>query len=156
MYNTPCPIVGIGNMIFNSKQEILLGERISKKIDYYNCWAFPGGHVEKNESYTQASLRETKEECGLVGLTNTRLYAVLQNTGIDRVHTAFLTTSDLIDDDEIPVLNEPENFRQWRWFSIQDAQRLHLYLPTLVCIFMWTNRPLPHGWNAYKIRSEYR
>lgn len=49
-------------MIENEQGEILIQDR--QKSDWPG-WTFPGGHVEKNESLSDAVAREILEECGL-------------------------------------------------------------------------------------------
>ena len=34
-------------------------------LDFHNNWGFPKGHLENNETLTQAALREIKEEVGI-------------------------------------------------------------------------------------------
>lgn len=34
-------------------------------LDFHNNWGFPKGHLEKDETLTQAALREIKEEVGI-------------------------------------------------------------------------------------------
>jgi 8-oxo-dGTP diphosphatase len=57
------PLVGIGVLIFNHKNEVLLGNRINSHGS--QTWAPPGGHLELGESFEICSIRETKEETGL-------------------------------------------------------------------------------------------
>ena len=50
-------------IIINSENKILLQLRDDKPgIVYPGCWAFLGGHAEKNETYLDAVNREIKEE----------------------------------------------------------------------------------------------
>lgn len=45
-------------LIINSNNEMLLGYS-------YNCYQFPGGHVEEGENISKALVREIKEETGM-------------------------------------------------------------------------------------------
>ena len=38
---------------------------VQKRVKYWTGVTFPGGHIEKGESFTQSALREVKEETGL-------------------------------------------------------------------------------------------
>lgn len=49
-------------MIYDDNGNILVQDRVKK--DYAGI-AFPGGHVEPNESFVQSVIREVKEETGL-------------------------------------------------------------------------------------------
>ena len=46
------------------KNKILVSKRKPQKI-YSDCWEFPGGKLEKNESFQQAIVRELQEELGI-------------------------------------------------------------------------------------------
>lgn len=61
MHNNEYVEITVLCMIYNN-DELLLQNRIKK--DWYGI-TFPGGHVEKNESFTNAVIREMKEETGL-------------------------------------------------------------------------------------------
>jgi len=55
--------VAVG-VVFNSKGQVLVGQRVVKD-DYYQKWEFPGGKLELGESVEQALVREFSEETGL-------------------------------------------------------------------------------------------
>lgn len=52
--------MGVGALIFNDRDEILL-----VKPTYKGNWSFPGGVVDANKSPKEACIREIKEETGL-------------------------------------------------------------------------------------------
>lgn len=54
-------IVTVLCMIYDD-DKLLLQNRVKEDWQGYT---FPGGHVEKNESFVQAAIREMKEETGL-------------------------------------------------------------------------------------------
>ena len=53
---------GVRVLIFNDKDELLLGRRIEHKNRLY---AAPGGHLEFGESFEECAARELKEELDL-------------------------------------------------------------------------------------------
>ncbi len=51
--------------LVNSQNDVLISKRKNSSL-FSGFWEFPGGKVEKKESLTEALLRETKEELGLI------------------------------------------------------------------------------------------
>lgn len=49
-------------MIYDDKGNVLVQDRIDQK---WGRITFPGGHIEKNESFVESVIREVKEETGL-------------------------------------------------------------------------------------------
>jgi 8-oxo-dGTP diphosphatase len=58
--NLPKKRMGVGALIFNEKDELLI-----VKPTYKDHWSIPGGVVDKYKSPRQACVREIKEEIGL-------------------------------------------------------------------------------------------
>ncbi|MFA6466718.1 MAG: NUDIX hydrolase [Patescibacteria group bacterium] len=54
------PVVSV--MVFDKKKRLLF----VKDPKWKNKWKFPGGHIEVGESIFKASVREVKEETGLI------------------------------------------------------------------------------------------
>jgi 8-oxo-dGTP diphosphatase len=57
------PVVGVGAVIWNDKDEVVLIRR--GKEPRRDQWSIPGGHLEWGESLHDAILREAHEETGL-------------------------------------------------------------------------------------------
>lgn len=49
-------------MIENPENGMVL---VQKRVKYWTGVTFPGGHIEKSESFTDSAVREVKEETGL-------------------------------------------------------------------------------------------
>ena len=57
------PRLASDGVVINSRKEILLVKR--NHAPYKNCWALPGGFVEKGETVEEACIRECFEETGI-------------------------------------------------------------------------------------------
>lgn len=68
-YEYPRPALTVDSLVFsrlNNSLRILLIKR--KNPPFKNCWALPGGFVDKGELLTDAAARELHEETGLEGI----------------------------------------------------------------------------------------
>lgn len=124
--------------IFHQSQVLL---HFHKKLEK---WMPPGGHVEKNESLSDAALRETKEE------THLDIEFILQeNLWIDDSHAKSLVRPYFCLLEEIPPKGEMPAHQHmdyiflakpvgslddlhpdFQWFSIDKALKLHLFSDT--------------------------
>ncbi|HAU29452.1 MAG TPA: DNA mismatch repair protein MutT [Rhodospirillaceae bacterium] len=109
------PKVGIGLMILKDGR-VLLGKR--KGSHGTGEYAFPGGHLEYMESFTDSALRELAEECGadfqvskpqFLLVANVRKYAPK--------HYVHLTLLAQWQGGE-PVVMEPEKSEGWGWYAL--------------------------------------
>lgn len=67
--------VGIGVIILNSENMILIGKRINSHAPYYSL---PGGHIALGETFENTAIREIKEETNLT-IENPKVIAVTNN-----------------------------------------------------------------------------
>ncbi|MDD2680861.1 MAG: NUDIX domain-containing protein [Patescibacteria group bacterium] len=116
--NQTRPLVGVGVMVKNSQQQILIGLR--KSLYGKGTWSFPGGHLEFGETMTEAAIRETEEETGLV-VSNLELVSLADEMGsLDKgkhyVNVGFLAHSSSGE----PQIAEPEKWEKWDWFDIHN------------------------------------
>lgn len=58
------PNPGVTIIIRNDDSEVLIGKRI-KMTEYGDRWCLPGGYIEYEESFIDATIREVREETGL-------------------------------------------------------------------------------------------
>lgn len=61
---TARPVVGVGAIIFDDDNRVLLIERGRPPAE--GLWSVPGGKLERRETLAQAVAREVREETGLV------------------------------------------------------------------------------------------
>lgn len=103
-----------GVVIRNGK--VLLGNRLYHDA---NVWIGPGGRCDEGESLEDAVIREVQEE---IGVTDARIVRKLgekdgscrDETGKDKVIVFEIAT------DQEPRLMEPEKFKEWRWFGLNE------------------------------------
>ena len=106
-------------MIQNEKGEVLLGLR--QGSHGAGEWSFPGGHVDFGELMADTARREVQEETGL-NLEKFELISIidelryLNSEGKHYVVIGFKA----IDYKGEPKLMEPDKFKEWRWFDLND------------------------------------
>jgi ADP-ribose pyrophosphatase YjhB (NUDIX family)/HD superfamily phosphodiesterase len=132
---------GVGVMIIN-KGKVLLGKRhednfVSNSVlGGEGSWTFPGGKIEYGESFEEAGIRETKEECNL---DLNKIEVICVNN--DSNEKAQFVTIGLFSDDvsgEVKVMEE-DKITEWRWFLL-DSLPEEIYSPTLKMINNYKNK----------------
>lgn len=112
------PLVGVGVMIKNKDNQVLLGLRKSPHGE--GTWSFPGGHLEFGETMTEATIRETKEETGL-DVSELELVSLADEMGsLDKgkhyINVGFLAHAISGE----PKVTEPEKWERWEWFDLNN------------------------------------
>jgi 8-oxo-dGTP diphosphatase len=131
------PKVGVGVIILRG-QEVLMHKR--KGPHGQNTWSFPGGHLEAGESFEQAAIRETKEECGLEIESPRFVYATNDIHKEEDKHyiTVFLEAKEFSNE---PRVLEPQKTEMWRWVKWGEFPE-PLFLPV--------ENLLKTGYNPFK------
>ncbi len=107
------PLVGIAAIVTQNKK-VLLGKR--KGAHGAGCWAFPGGHLEFNESIEGCAAREVYEETGLF-VKNCR-YAACTNDIFKDNNKHYVTLFVVCEyESGKPEIKEPDICDAWKWFS---------------------------------------
>ncbi len=111
------PQVGVGVMILNDKNEVLLGLR--KNAHGEGSWCFPGGHLEFGETIFETARRETKEECNLdvKKFEIVSVYDELDHIATHGKHLVNIGVQATYEGGE-PKNNEPDKCEGWKWFSL--------------------------------------
>lgn len=92
-------------LVIDNNDNILLGR-------HSGGWAFPGGHVEANESFDNAALREMKEEIGVPGRLSGEIYRGKENGNEVVVYLAEIASGKPKASDELKDL---------KWFAPHEV-----------------------------------
>jgi len=107
------PLVGVAVIVCRD-QKVLLGKR--RNAHGEGTWAFPGGHLEFNESIEACARREVREETGLE-ITNIR-YGTFTNDVFEPEEKHYVTLFVVSDSRSgAPEVREPDKCERWRWFE---------------------------------------
>jgi 8-oxo-dGTP diphosphatase len=112
------PKIGIGILMFDDSNQILLGQRLNSHGAY--SWAPPGGHLEFGESLEDCAIREVKEETGLI-INNLKLIGITNDIfREENKHYVSLFFRALYPYKQFIKNNEPNKVISWEWFQIQN------------------------------------
>ncbi|MGD8293754.1 MAG: NUDIX hydrolase [Desulfobacterales bacterium] len=105
------PLIGVAVIVIKEGR-VLLGKR--KNAHGSGTWAFPGGHLEFNESIKACARREVFEETGLQ-IKNLR-YGPFTNDVFADEEKHYVTLFVISDyDSGSPVAKEPHKCDKWAW-----------------------------------------
>lgn len=133
---------GVDVWIINSKKEILIQKRSSKKSLEPNVWAMTGGSVIKGENPLDTLKREVFEELGIklninkaikiqhykTGNVWLDVYIVEQNINLDDIIMQEQEVSDIkfATFDEIEKLNQNNMFIKNRWEFVKEEIKKYI------------------------------
>ena len=121
---TKRPLIGVAVIVIKDNR-VLLGKR--KNSHGADTWAFPGGHLEFNESIEDCAAREVWEETGL-RVKNLRLGPFTNDifAAESKHYVTLFVIADHVSGQ--PKVKEPQKCSQWKWS--QWPPKLHpLFLP---------------------------
>lgn len=122
--------VGIGVLVFNSGNQILLGQRLNSHGE--NSWAPPGGHLEIGESLEICAIREVYEETGLT-IHNPKFLA-LTNDIFEKEDKHYISIFMKAYSHDMEFINkEPHKTLKWQWFDINNLPE-PLFIPLQVLL----------------------
>lgn len=112
------PSVGIGVIIQNKNNQILIGKRKGSHAPYYSI---PGGHIENGETFEEAAIREVFEETGLK-IKNPKVIAVTNNLRTYANENKHYISINLFTNEFEGnlELKEPEKCEAWNWYQISE------------------------------------
>jgi 8-oxo-dGTP diphosphatase len=131
------PLIGVAVIVIKDDR-VLLGKR--KNAHGADTWAFPGGHLEFNESIPDCAVREVSEETGL-SIKNLR-FGPYTNDIFTAENKHYVTLFVIADHDSgTPQVKEPHKCERWEWspwppklkpifLPIQNLLKQNVKLPT--------------------------
>lgn len=147
-------IVGVGVMLLDQNQNVLLGLRI--KAGEEHTWCFPGGKIEAAETLEQAAAREFYEETGLaLNIHDIKAFTLLVEQNTPYIHTTVGLFCQL-DNDQLKeqiVVTEPHIFQSWRWFPLSDLPS-NLFPASEVMLNIWKKERHDERWASYSIHHQ--
>lgn len=119
--NLLVPRVGIGVLLFNDKNQLLLGRR--RNSHGAGSYGPPGGHLEFGESLEECAIREVYEETNLK-ISAPKFLTISNDIFVsEKKHYLSVFMSGIFPEGQIVINMEPKKKLSWEWF---DAN----YLPT--------------------------
>lgn len=104
----------------NDKHEILLIQRL--KDPFRDCWALPGGFVDKGEELEDAAKRELEEETSIKINVLQQFKAYGKPDRDPRGHTVSIVFHGTVD--EKAVAAAQDDAKSVKWFSLNDLPPL--------------------------------
>jgi 8-oxo-dGTP diphosphatase len=117
------PKVGVGVIIQNTRNEILIGKRKGGHAPFYSI---PGGHIENGETFEEAAIKEVFEETGLIiyhpkvicVTNNLRTY---QNEGRHYISVNLYVNTF----SGVPTVKEKDKCEGWDWYPLDKIPQPH-------------------------------
>ena len=138
---------GCGVMIFNNKNQLLLGLKntdralADSELHEEGTWCMPGGMIEYGESFEEAGAREVKEE---TGLDVSDLEVICVQTDKNE-HAHFISVGMIARNVKgIPQVCEPDVLIRWEWFDL-DKLPDNIFTPSKRTIDCFLNRKFYMG-----------
>ena len=118
------PLIGVAVIVIKNGH-VLLGRRKNAHGD--GTWAFPGGHLEFNETIEECARREIFEETGIT-ISNLR-YGPYTNDIFENEGKHYVTLFVLADyASGEPSAKEPDKCEEWQWHPWPPPVQPH-FLP---------------------------
>ncbi len=115
-HSLPSPAPGVGGIVFNNQQQILLIQRNHPPA--MGFWSIPGGKLEAGESLAEACQREIKEETGLD--TNVKHIVAVVERRVEGFHYVIIDYLALLVDEENSQPSAQSDVSEARWVDLDN------------------------------------
>ena len=122
------PRVGIGVLILNELNQLLLGQRLNSHGA--NSWGPVGGHLEFGETFEACAIREAKEEAGLI-ISSPEFIGASNDIFVNenKHYVSIFMRATISSQQKIQNL-EPHKTVEWKWFDFSNLPvPENLFLP---------------------------
>ena len=132
---------GCGVMVFNNRNQLLLGLRNSdvnladSEKHEEGTWTMPGGNIEYGETFEEAAKREAREEASIeisdidVICVQTDKNEHAHYVSVGMVARSFTGT---------PQVMEPDQIIEWQWFDLDKLPK-NIFTPSRKTIDCFLN-----------------
>lgn len=138
---------GCGVMVFNNRNQLLLGLRNSdvnladSEMHEEGTWTMPGGNIEYGETFEEAAKREAREEAS-IEISNIDVICVQTDknehahyVSVGMVARSFTGT---------PQVMEPDQIVEWQWFDLDKLPK-NIFTPSRKTIDCFLNHKFYMG-----------
>ena len=123
----------VANGLLLKDGQILMARRSADRRFYPDCWSFPGGHMEGDETAEQALVRELQEEIGVVPQNFQRVAKISHQP--NPLHDYRFHLYSVTEWQGEPTIRNKEHSKL-QWMDLEDAVKdkelaLQAYVPLL-------------------------
>lgn len=112
------PRVGVGVLIFNENNQLLLGKRLQSHGAM--TWAPPGGHIEFGESFADCAIREVLEETNL-HIREPKIFTITNDLfEPEQKHYISIFMKATLSGNPQAETMEPHKTQKWQWFNLSQ------------------------------------
>ena len=117
------PKIGIGVIIENDENKILIGKRKGSHAPFYSI---PGGHLELGETFEEAAIKEVLEETGML-IHSLKVIAVTNNLRTYKDENKHYVSIILYTNqfEGTPLILEEDKCEKWEWYSPLQLPQPH-------------------------------
>ncbi len=113
------PYIQLAHVFVTWQKKVLLVRRNIEPTK--GLWSIPGGHVEKDETYLAAAIRELQEETGIAASDLRPMFIYLNHEHNIEVHLFHATSKDGAHSNLEPIVHD-----MITWKTISEARELPL------------------------------
>jgi 8-oxo-dGTP diphosphatase len=118
----PIPSIGVGGVLFNSHQQVLLIKRNQPPAQ--GLWSIPGGRLEAGESIVEACRREFYEETNL-DIEVEHIVAVVERR-LEGFHYVIIDFCVQLVDERLCVLIAQSDVDEAKWIGLDELGQYDL------------------------------